>query len=45
MSVGALACALPCVGGALPSIALWYGFPTWICAAVGAKLGPSLLRW
>jgi hypothetical protein len=43
--LGALACAFPCVDGALPSIALWYGFPVGVCAAVGAKLGPSLLRW
>lgn len=43
--LGALACALPCHDGALPSIALWYGLPIWICAAVGAKLGPILLRW
>jgi hypothetical protein len=43
--LGALACAVPCVDGALPSIALWYSVPIVICAAVGAKLGPSLLRW
>lgn len=43
--LGALACAFPCVDGALPSIALWYSLPIAICAAVGAKLGPRLLRW
>jgi hypothetical protein len=43
--LAALACAFPCVDGALPSTALWYGLPIGICAAVGAKLGPSLLRW
>jgi hypothetical protein len=42
---GALACALPCVDGALPSSALWYGFPIGMCATAGAKIGPSLLRW
>jgi hypothetical protein len=43
--LAALACAFPCVDGALPSIALWYSFSIVICATVGAKLGPSLLRW
>jgi hypothetical protein len=43
--LGALACAFPCVDGALPSIALWYALPITICAIFGAKLGPGLLRW
>lgn len=43
--LGALACAFPCADESLPAIALWYGLPIGICAAVGAKLGPSLLRW
>jgi len=43
--LGAFACAFPCTEQSLPSIALWYGLPISICAAVGAKLGPSLLRW
>src|SRR5216684_4216985 len=43
--LGAFACAFPCTEQSLPSIALWYGFPVGVCAAVGAKLGPSLLRW
>ena len=43
--LGALACAFPCVDGALPSIALWYSLPIAIFAAVGAKLGPRVLRW
>jgi len=43
--LGAIACAFPCTEQSLPSIALWYGFPVGVCAAVGAKLGPSLLRW
>lgn len=41
----ALACAFPCVNETLPAIALWYGIPIGLCAAVGAKLGPRLLRW
>lgn len=44
-ALGALACAFPCTDGSLPAIALWYGLPIGFCAAVGAKLGPSLLRW
>lgn len=44
-SLGAFACAFPCTEQSLPSIALWYGLPIGICAAIGAKLGPSLLRW
>ena len=43
--LGAFACAFPCTEQSLPSIALWYGFPVGVCAAVGAKLGPNLLRW
>lgn len=43
--LAAFACAFPCTEQSLPSIALWYGFPIGICAAIGAKLGPSLLRW
>ena len=43
--LAALACAFPCVDEALPAIALWYGLPIAVCAAVGAKLGPRLLRW
>lgn len=43
--LGAFACAFPCTEQSFPSIALWYGFPIGICAAIGAKFGPSLLRW
>jgi hypothetical protein len=43
--LGALACAFPCIEQSLSSIALWYGLPIGICAAVGARLGPRLLRW
>jgi len=43
--LGAFACAFPCIEQSLSSIALWYGLPIGICAAIGAKLGPRLLRW
>ncbi|SRR5258708_15870204 len=43
--LGAFACAFPCAEQSLSSIALWYGLPIGICAAIGAKLGPNLLRW
>lgn len=41
--LGAFACAFPCTEQSLPSIALWYGLPI-VCAGIGAKVGPSLLR-
>lgn len=40
-----LLCTLPCTENSLPAIAAWYGLAIGICAMVGAKLGPSLLRW
>ena len=43
--LGAAACALPCVDNWIPAIAIWYGVPIGVCAIVGAKLGPWLLRW
>lgn len=43
--LGAFACAFPCIEQSLSSIALWYGLPIGICAAIGATLGPRLLRW
>ena len=43
--LSAMACSLPCLDHSFPSIAVWYGLPIVICAIVGAKLGPSLLRW
>ncbi|MBX9826975.1 MAG: DUF1109 domain-containing protein [Xanthobacteraceae bacterium] len=42
---GAMACSLPCLDDSLPSIAVWYGLTIGMCATLGAKLGPSLLRW
>ena len=43
--LAAFACAFPCTEQSLSSIALWYGLPIGICAAIGARLGPRLLRW
>jgi hypothetical protein len=43
--VSAMACSLPCLDDSFTSIAVWYGIMILICAAVGAKLGPRLLRW
>ena len=43
--LGAATCALPCVDLWIPAIAIWYGVPIGVCAIVGAKLGPWLLRW
>lgn len=43
--LAATACALPCVDHWIPAIAIWYGVPIGICAALGARLGPRLLRW
>ena len=44
-SVGAAAYAFHCPDDSLPFIALWYGASIAFCAAVGAMLGPRLLRW
>jgi hypothetical protein len=43
--LSATACSLACADDSLPSIALWYGLTTAICAGLGSKLGPRLLRW
>jgi hypothetical protein len=43
--LSAMACSLPCLDHSFPAIAVWYGLAIGICAIVGAKLGPSLLRW
>ncbi|MCK1277383.1 DUF1109 domain-containing protein [Bradyrhizobium sp. 61] len=43
--LGATACALPCVDHWIPAVAIWYGVPIGICALLGARLGPRLLRW
>jgi hypothetical protein len=44
-AVGAAAYAFHCPDDSLPFIALWYGASIAVCAAVGATLGPRVLRW
>ena len=44
-SVAAIGYTLHCVDDSLPFIALWYGGAMAFCTAVGAYLGPKLLRW
>lgn len=44
-AIGASAFALHHPGGSLPFVALWFGGPLFLCAAIGAMLGPRLLRW
>lgn len=43
--VSATAYALHCADDSLPFVAVWYGGTIALCAFVGAKLGPRLLRW
>lgn len=43
--LGAMACSLACPDDSLPAIAVWYGLTITICGSLGARLGPSLLRW
>lgn len=44
-AVGAGACALHQPVGSLPFLGIWYAGPILLCAALGALLGPRLLRW
>lgn len=44
-SLGAAAFALHHSGSSLLFITLWYGGSILLCAAIGALLGPRLLRW
>jgi hypothetical protein len=43
--IGAAAYALSCASDTIPFIAIWYGAAIMFCAAIGAQLGPRLLRW
>ena len=43
--IGAAAFAFSCTSDTLPFIAIWYGAAIMFCAAIGAQLGPRLLRW
>ena len=44
-AVGATAYAFHCPDDSLPFIAIWYGAMVFLCAWIGARLGPWLLRW
>ena len=44
-ALGASACALPCADELYMGIAFSHGLAIEICAVLGGKLGPRLLRW
>jgi hypothetical protein len=44
-ALGATAYAFHCADDSLPFIAVWYGAMVLLCAWIGARLGPRLLRW
>ena len=44
-ALGAAAYAFHCPDDSLPFIAIWYGAMILLCAWIGARLGPWLLRW
>jgi len=44
-ALGAAAYAFHCPDDSIPFIALWYVGAIAFCAAIGAMLGPRLLRW
>ena len=44
-ALGATAYAFHCPDDYLPFMAIWYGVMVVLCAWIGAKLGPWLLRW
>ena len=44
-ALGATAYAFHCSDDSLPFIAIWYGAMVLLCAWIGARLGPRLLRW
>jgi len=44
-ALGAVAYAFHCPDDSLPFIAIWYGAMVMLCAWIGARLGPWLLRW
>lgn len=43
--IGAAAYAFNCTSDTIPFIAIWYSAAIVICAAIGAQLGPRVLRW
>ena len=44
-ALGASAYAFHCPDDSLPFMAIWYGAMVLLCAWIGARLGPWLLRW
>jgi len=44
-ALGAMAYAFHCPDDFLPFLAFWYGGLIALCAFIGAKFGPRLLRW
>jgi len=44
-ALGATAYAFHCPDDSVPFIAIWYGTLVALCGAIGALLGPRLLRW
>ena len=44
-ALGATAYAFHCPDDSLPFVAIWYGAMVLLCAWIGARLGPRLLRW
>ena len=44
-ALGATAYAFHCSDDSLPFVAIWYGTMVVLCAWIGARLGPRLLRW
>jgi hypothetical protein len=44
-ALGATAYAFHCPDDSLPFMAIWYGAMVLLCAWIGARLGPRLLRW
>ena len=44
-ALGAMAYAFHCPDDFLPFLAIWYGGLIALCAFVGSRLGPRLLRW
>ena len=44
-AVGTVVYALHCQEMAAPFVFVWYGAGMLLCAAIGAALGPKVLRW
>jgi len=44
-ALGATAYAFHCPDDSLPFVAFWYGAMVALCAWIGGRLGPRLLRW